>query len=70
MDFKDYLLNLLAGVYGGLISGVILFTYLNLIEQNKTATESIFGAVVLGLILFFLFLFAGWVVLKFVNKNH
>ncbi len=62
MKFEEYILNLLAGTFGGLISGIILSLYLDLLPQDSNV--ALISSLVVGNLMFLLFVFFGWVIFK------
>jgi hypothetical protein len=62
MNFEEYIINLFIGTFGGLVSGIFLVVYLNLLPQNSSV--AFWGAFFVAFIPFILFVLLGWVIIK------
>lgn len=59
MNFNDYVGNLVVGTLGGLVSGVFLVVYIDLIPQTSSVIMSLFCAFFVALIPFLFFVLIG-----------
>jgi hypothetical protein len=65
MELEDFILNLLAGTLGGLVSGIALLLNLDLQKQNPD--KAFLGSLFMGLLLFIVSVIIGLIIISIIK---